>query len=146
LIVRTDRGSASVEVAILTPAFLLLIVVAAVVGRVAIAQNAIDLAAHDAARAASISRTAAAAHTAATAAAGDTLAQQGLLCDPLDVDVDVTDFATDPGQPADPGNPPVVTVDVSCVVSLVDLPMLDVDDVTVAATHTSPLDFYRGRT
>jgi hypothetical protein len=144
--VRRDRGSASVEVAILTPAFLLLIVVAAVVGRVTIAQNAIDLAAHDAARAASISRTAGAAQAAASAAAGDTLAQQGLLCAPLSVEVDVADFATDPGEPADPGDPPVVAVQVSCAVSLVDLPMLDADAVTVTATHTSPLDFYRGRT
>jgi Flp pilus assembly protein TadG len=141
-----DRGSASVEVAILTPAFLFLIVLAAVVGRVTIAQNAIDVAAHDAARAASIARTAGAAEDGATEAATDTLAQQGLSCAGLDVEVDVDDFDTAPGLPTDPGNPPIVSVRVICQVSFVDLPMLDLDQATVAASHTSPIDFYRGRT
>ena len=142
----TDRGSASVEVAILTPAFLFLFVLAAVVGRVTIAQNAIDLAAHDAARAASISRTAGAAESAATAAAEDTLAEQDLDCVPLDVIVDSDDFGDALGVPANPNNPPTVSVRIVCDVSLVDLPMLDLDTTTVEATHTSPLDYYRGRT
>lgn len=141
-----DRGSASVEVAILTPAFLFLIVLAAVVGRVTIAQNAIDLAAHDAARAASISRTAGQAEDAATAAAEETLADQELDCVPLTVTVDSDDFGDALGVPTNPNNPPIVTVRVVCDVSLVDLPMLDLDSVEVEATHTSPLDYYRGRT
>jgi hypothetical protein len=141
-----DRGSASVEVAILTPAFLFLIVLAAVVGRVTIAQNAIDVAAHDAARAASIARTADEAEDAAAGAATDTLEQQGLSCAGLDVEVDVDDFDTAPGLPSNPGNPPIVSVRVVCQVSLVDLPMLDFDEATVVATHTSPIDYYRGRT
>jgi Flp pilus assembly protein TadG len=142
----TDRGSASVEVAILTPAFLFLFVLAAVVGRVTIAQNAIDLAAHDAARAASISRTAAQAESAAGAAARDTLAEQDLDCVPLDVTVDSDDFGDALGVPANLNDPPTVTVRIVCAVSLVDLPMLDLDAVAVEATHTSPLDYYRGRT
>jgi hypothetical protein len=141
-----DRGSASVEVAILTPAFLFLIVLAAVVGRVTIAQNAIAVAAHDAARAASIARTASEAEDAAAGAATDTLEQQGLSCAGLDVEVDVDDFDTAPGLPSNPGNPPIVSVRVVCQVSLVDLPMLDFDEATVVATHTSPIDYYRGRT
>ena len=51
-----ERGSVSIEVAVLAPAFIALMVLAGVVGRTAVAAEAIDAAAHDAARAASISR------------------------------------------------------------------------------------------
>ena len=47
-----ERGSVSVEMAILAPVFVLLIIAAIVFGRTAIAANALDVAAHDAARAA----------------------------------------------------------------------------------------------
>src|SRR5690606_9319191 len=91
---RWQRGSVSVEMAILAPAFLLLIVLGIVHGRVAIAANAIDVAAHDAARAASISRTAAAAEANARAAAGEALQRQGLACvEAPRIDPDVSGFA-----------------------------------------------------
>ena len=53
-----ERGSVSIEVAVLAPAFIALMVLAGVAGRSAVAAEAIDAAAHDAARAASISRSA----------------------------------------------------------------------------------------
>jgi Flp pilus assembly protein TadG len=134
-----DRGSVSVEVAMLTPAFLLLVALAAVTGRTAIAQNAIDLAAHDAARAASISRTAGTARRAGEAAAVDTLRAQGLACVPR-VTVDTSGFATPVGSPA------AVRVVVDCVVSFTDLALPGVPGSReLSADFTSPIDRYRGR-
>lgn len=135
-----DRGSVAVETAILLPAFLILIVLAIVVGRTTIAQNAVDLAAHDAARAASISRTADVARSAALAAAGGTLTRQGIGCGPLTVAVDTAGFSRPVGEPA------AVTVTVTCVVSLADVaPPGAPASRTLSASFTSPLDRYRGR-
>lgn len=142
---RPDRGSVSVELAILTPAFLLLIVFAIVAGRTAIAYNAIDLAAHDAARAASISRDAGTAETQALAAALDTLAQQGLGC--VDtaggaalVTVDTSGFRVPMGQPA------AVSATVTCTVSFADVALPGVPTSRrLTSTFVSPLDTYRTR-
>ena len=138
---RPDPGSISVELAILLPAFLTLIVLAVVVGRQAIAQNAIELAAHDAARAASLSRTAAAAQTSATAAARDTLARQGLACAGLTIAVDTAEFSRPVGQPAS------VSATVVCRVSFADIALPGVPGTrTLSASFVSPLDQYRSRT
>lgn len=136
-----DHGSVSVEIAILAPAFLLLIVLAAVAGRTAIAQNAVDLAAHEAARTASLARTATAAEIDGETAASATLNQQGLDCgDTLQVAVDTSGFAAAIGEPA------TVTATVSCTVSFADLVMPGVPGgKTVVATYVSPLDRYRSR-
>jgi hypothetical protein len=142
----TDSGSVSIEVAILTPVFVLLIALAAVAGRSAVGQNAIEVAAHDAARAASISRTATAADANARAAVDASLAAQGLNCVTLAVQTDVADFDTPVGPPANPQDPPVVSVSISCELSFVDVPMPGVPDRAVLrAAFTSPLDWYRSR-
>lgn len=134
-----DRGSVSVEVAVLMPAFLFLVALAAVTGRTAIAQNALDQAAHDAARAASISRTAAAAGAAGESAALDALRRQGLGCAPQ-VTVDTSGFATPVGAPA------VVRVTVGCAVSFADLALPGVPGSrALGAEFTSPIDRYRSR-
>ena len=136
----TERGSVAVEVAILTPGLLVLIVLAVVTGRTAIAQGAIDLAAHDGARAASLSRTAAGAQTSAHAAAEQTLAQQGLACTSLSVEVDTSQFTRPVGQPA------AVRVTVTCLVSFADVALPGVPGSRqLSATFTSPLDQYRTR-
>jgi len=139
---RRDRGSISVELAILLPGFVYLIVLAVVTGRQVIAQGAIDLAAHDAARAASLSRTAAVAQSRADAAALDTLTQQGLACASLTVTVNTAGF----GVPV--GNPASVTVTVVCQVSFADLAALPgvPGARTLTASFVSPLDQYRSRT
>jgi Flp pilus assembly protein TadG len=139
--VRRDRGSVSVEVAILAPAFLMLVVLAGIAGRTAIAQNAVDLAAHDAARTASLARTAGTAQTQGTATAGATLADQGLNCDgPPDVHIDTGGFTVPVGQPAN------IAVTVTCHVTFADLVMPGVPGgTTVEATFVSPLDQYRSR-
>ena len=143
---RAERGSVSIEVAILTPVFILLVALAAVAGRSTIAQNALEVAAHDGARAASISRTAAAADANARAAVDSSLDSQGLDCANLSVRTDVADFATPVGPPADPADPPVVSVRITCRLSFADLPMPGVpDEARLSAAFTSPLDWYRSR-
>lgn len=139
---RYDRGSVSVELAILLPGFVYLIVLAIVAGRQVVAQGAIDLAAHDAARAASLSRSAATAQARATTAAQDTLAQQGLACSSLTVTVDTEQFALPVGTPAS------ISVTVQCVVSFADLAALPgvPGSRTLTASFVSPLDQYRSRT
>lgn len=140
-----QQGSVSVELAILTPAFLLLMAFGIVGGRTAVAYNAVDLAAHDAARSASISRDAATAEVRAVTAALDTLAQQGLGCvdtpsgEPV-VSVDTSGFRVPVGQPA------AVSVTVTCTVSFADIAPPGVPDRRrLTSTFVSPLDTYRSR-
>lgn len=140
-----SRGSVSVEVAILTPAFLLLIVMAIVAGRTAIAHNAIDLAAHDGARAASLARDATTAREAAVSAAVDSLSRQGLRCvnDVAgDVLVDTSGFA----QPVDSLELGFVSVTVTCEVSFADVAIVNAPATReLTSTFVSPLDTFRER-
>lgn len=136
-----SRGSVSVEMAILTPAFVLLIVTAIMLGRTAIAAHAIDVAAHDAARAASISRSGPAAADAAEAAAEEALRRQGLDCagDPA-VLPDVSGFGQQGVELA------LVSVTVSCEVSFTDIAIAGVPSNRVlTTTFVSPIDIFRER-
>ncbi|WP_433350710.1 TadE/TadG family type IV pilus assembly protein [Micromonospora sp. CA-111912] len=151
---RDERGSVAVEVAVLAPAFLALLVLAGVAGRTAIAQEAIESAAHDAARAASISRNATTARQQALAAASNQLDWQRANCagEPTltfsgSVDGDAVSF--DEAFASDPGEPAAVTVRVACTVSFADidlslLPAMPTNR-TISAAFTSPLDRYRSR-
>ena len=67
--VRSDEGSAAIEAAIVLPALIMLLCLAIAGGRIVISGAKIDSAAEDAAREASIHRTAAAAQSAAQSAA-----------------------------------------------------------------------------
>src|SRR5688572_8455086 len=87
---RRDAGAASVELAILAPAFMALFVVLMIAGRIGTARQAIDAAAFDAARTASLARDAGQAQQQAQAAATRTLASQGLTCRSLTVTVDTS--------------------------------------------------------
>ncbi|MEU8329573.1 TadE/TadG family type IV pilus assembly protein [Micromonospora sp. NPDC048839] len=149
-----ERGSVSIEVAVLAPAFIALMVLAGVAGRTAVAAEAIEAAAHDAARAASISRTSVTAREAALKAVQDQLDWRGLAC-ANDLSPELT--ATVAGQSRNfddafssaVGEDATVTVTVVCLVSLRDI-SLDVlpgmpSEKQVSATFTSPLDRYRGR-
>ncbi|MGC5017314.1 TadE/TadG family type IV pilus assembly protein [Micromonospora sp. DT47] len=153
---RRTRGSVSVEVAVLAPAFITLVVLAGVAGRVAVADEAVEAAAHDAARAASISRDAPTAKRAAEDAARRQLDWRGLNCAGApqvsvwgstggDGRVSLT---TAYGRPL-LGEPVSIWVRVSCAVSLDDIrfPGLSGWSGTkrVEATFASPLDSYRSR-
>jgi Flp pilus assembly protein TadG len=149
-----ERGSVSIEVAVLAPAFIALMVLAGVVGRSAVAAEALDAAAHDAARAASISRNSATAEKEALEAAQKQLDWHGLAC-ANDLDPTFTGRIGDAKVPFDDafsstvGTDASVTVKISCRVSFQDitlgiLPGMKVDRL-ITAEFTSPLDRYRSR-
>src|SRR5258705_13718893 len=98
---RDDRGSATLELVILAPAFLLLIFVAITGVRIELAGAAVEQSSYDAARTASISRDAADARTRALDAAKTTLAKQHLQCrgEPTPP-LDISGFKVPPSQPA----------------------------------------------
>ena len=136
----TERGSVSVELALLAPALLLLLSFAVLAGRTQIADGAVQEAARAAAREASLARDAATAAAQASSHAQQTLAAQDLRCQRTTVDVDTAGFSAPPGRPGD------VTVTLACTVGMADLlaPGLP-GSVTVEASFTSPVDAYRER-
>ncbi|WP_089004518.1 TadE/TadG family type IV pilus assembly protein [Micromonospora viridifaciens] len=149
-----ERGSVSIEVAVLAPAFIGLMVLAGVAGRTAVAAEAVESAAHDAARAASIARDARTGRTAATDAARRQLDWSGLHCTAPpaltfrgSVRGTATSFAA--AYRSAPGVSASVTITVTCTVSFADLRAPGLPGVpggkTVSASFTSPLDTYRSR-
>lgn len=137
---RRDRGSAAIEAAIGVPAFLLFVALIVGAGRVAIAHQAVEAAAAEAARSASIERTQPAAARAAGDAAAATLANQQLRCLSTQIDVDTSGFAVPVGTPAS------VNATVTCVVDLGDVSVPGLPrSLTITETMSSPLDTYRGR-
>ena len=135
----SDEGSTVVEVVILAPALALFLGLIIAGGRLAVAHQAVEAAAAQAARAASIARTQDEALTAAQSAATSALGAQGLNCVASEVSVDVAGFATPAGTPASVG------ATVTCQVSLADtLPGLP-GSLGVTATVRSALDTYRER-
>lgn len=137
---RGEQGSTTLELVVWAPGLLLIVGLLVVAGRVNGANAAVEQAATDAARTASISRTAGAATTRATATAGATLTAQGLPCTATTVTVNTSGFAAPPGQPA------TVTTTVSCPVQLADLAIPGLPGTrTVSHTATSSLDTFRER-
>jgi Flp pilus assembly protein TadG len=132
---RGDDGFGTVEMVLLTPVLVLLLLLVVGVGRVEQARLQVTGAARDAARAASLSRTADAAASQAQASADVALAGQSVTCvgGPV-VSVDTSQFV--------PGGQVVVTV--TCPARLGDLgfPGLPATK-TLTATAASPLEQYR---
>ncbi|MFD9685225.1 TadE family protein [Kitasatospora sp. NPDC059146] len=137
---RGDRGSVSLELAILAPVLLGMLVVIVAAGRVHLARNVVDDAARNAARAASLERDAASARTAAQRVARQTFQDQGLTCTGLSVTVPTSGFQAPLGTPSS------VTVSVRCTVSLSDVAFPGLPGSTTASSDfTSSIDAYRGR-
>ena len=138
---RAQRGSVSIEMAVVAPAILALFAGAVIGGRVNIARQALEAAAYDAARTASLARTAGEANEQASAAADSTLDAQGLSCTSLEVTISTTGFEVPVGQAA------TVTATVSCTATLSDVALPGMPgSVPLEASFTSPLDTYRSRT
>ncbi|MGF0118783.1 TadE/TadG family type IV pilus assembly protein [Promicromonospora sp. Marseille-Q5078] len=135
-----ERGSMSVELVILLPVLLLCLAAIGLGARIWTANLAVNSAATEAARTASIARTQPEAIRMATDGATATLANQDVGCLSTTVDVDTSGFAAPAGTPAS------VTARVTCVVNLagLDLPGIPTRK-TVTSTVTSPLDTYRER-
>lgn len=137
---RHERGSASIETTLGAVVILMMLGLVVLGGRLSLAGQAVEAAAFEAARSASIARTAGEAQASSQSAASATLANQSLRCRSTSVDVDVSGFATPIGTPAS------VQASVNCVVDLSDLTLPGVPGTrTVTATATSPIDTYRER-
>ncbi len=134
-----EKGSVAAEVAIAIPVLVaVLLLVGVLIARGVDARLRLDDAAHQAARAASLTRNPAAATLAAQQAATAALAHAGVDCADPSVAVDTSDFA--------PGG--VVTVTVSCRLDLSYAAALLAtgDQRTLTATASSPIDTYRAVT
>jgi hypothetical protein len=104
-------------------------------GRLVQARGDVDSAARDAARAATLARSADDAHAAARHAAAAALGDGTALCASLAVDVDTSAFR--------PGGH--VTVSVMCRLQLADLALLGIPGVrTLTGRSTSTVDRHRG--
>lgn len=124
----------------LTPVLVVLVGLLVVAGRVALAGTSVEQVADEAARSASMARTATGARRAAEDGAERALAEQSLRCSRVDVALDVGGFAVPVGVPAQ------VRATVTCVVALSDLALPGFPGSrTVTATAVSPLDTYRER-
>ena len=137
---RSERGSASIEAAIGVPAFMLFVGLIIFGGRTATTHQALESAAADASRSASIERVGPAAQHAAEQAARSSLSNQQIHCRSIDVAVDAGGFQTAVGQDA------TVAVSVTCRLDLSDLAVPGVPGSrTLRATMSSPIDTWRER-
>ncbi len=135
-----DEGSATLELAILTPALFALLALVVVAGRIEVAGGAVEQASAAAARDASLARTPAAARQAALAAVTASLAGQDLHCAAVTVVVDTGGFAAPVGTIAE------VSARVSCTVNMADLAIPGTPGTrTLTAETSSALDRYRSR-
>lgn len=137
--VRDEGGSAVVELAVLAPAFGLILALIIAGGRLAVAHQGVESAAGEAARTASIARTPSHAAQTAAASARSTLIAQRTRCLDIAVEVDTTGFATAVGAPASVG------ATVTCRLDLAGLLPGLPGSMNVTATVRSPLDTYRER-
>jgi len=137
---RDERGSAAIEAAIGVPAFALFVGLVIFGGRTATTHQALQSAAADAARSASLARNADVARVDARRAATSSITNQKIGCSAIDVAVDTSDFDKQPGVPGS------VNVTVSCRLDLSDLAVPGVPGSRVMrATMSSPIDTWRER-
>ena len=137
---RDERGSAAVEAAVGLPAFMLFVGLIIFGGRTATTHSAVESAAAEAARTASLARTASEATQDAKAAAQASLANQDIHCLSVTVSVDVSDFAKTVGEAGS------VSATVECLLDLADLSVPGVPGSRpIKATSSSPLDTWRER-
>ncbi len=135
-----ERGSVTLELAILTPALILLLGLLILGGRVEVAASAVEQAAAAAARAASLERNVAAAQVAAESAVDRETAARDIRCVTTTVEVDAS------GLTAPLGTSASVTVRASCTVTMTDLAVPGLPGSrTITAEATSAVDRYRTR-
>ncbi|MER6146221.1 TadE/TadG family type IV pilus assembly protein [Streptomyces sparsogenes] len=129
-----DRGSAAVEIVLVTPLLMLVLLTVVALGRLADARLVAADAAHQAARAASLARTEAEARTAARRTTDAALHNAGVAC--TRPKVALTTNGLRPGG--------VVTAKVTCSVELRDLTHVGMPGrITLHGTAFSPVDVHR---
>ena len=139
---RSERGlSASIEMAVLVPALVLIIAVIIGAGRLALARLTVQQWADSAARTATLARDASTATARARAVVASDAAGSATRCrEGWQLSVDAAAFALPVGQPG------TVGVTVRCEVPLADLLLPGVPGtITVEGLASSTLDRYRGR-
>jgi Flp pilus assembly protein TadG len=131
---RDDRGSIAVEVAVIAPAFIVLMLLVVLAGRVSEAEAQVNRAASEAARAASLRQHPSDAARDADLVAHDNLTA-GVRCEVLTVDTDLDEFRAG-GR---------VAVTVTCVASMSDVTLLGVPGQrTFSSRSVEVIDRYRG--
>jgi Flp pilus assembly protein TadG len=131
---RGERGSVSVEVAVIAPAFIFLLLLVVFAGKVSEADGNVERAAAEGARAASLRQRPDDAVTDAEAAVEANLRQAGVPCAHLTTSVDTAHF--------EPGG--TVTVTVRCEASMADVTLLGVPGTRAfSATSVEVIDTYR---
>lgn len=129
-----ERGSSTLELVIAAPVLLIFILFIVGLGRMALASQQVDAAAHEAARAASLQRAEGASVADGEAAARRALNQRGLSCASMSVTVDVSSYAPS-GQ---------VRAAVTCVARLTDVAMAGFPgSKTYRADAVVPIEQYR---
>jgi Flp pilus assembly protein TadG len=137
---RNERGTLSIEAAIIGPTMLVFILVILAAGRYAMARQAVAGAADAAARAASISRTAEGGRAAATDVATASLQGKGVNCISRTIETDTTGFNAPLGVTAS------VTTQISCTVNFSDITLPGLPGSAVLnAQGRSVIDAYRER-
>ena len=132
---RDECGSTSTELTLLTPLLIVMLLFLVLCGRLADTKLRINDVAHQAARAATLTRTPNQATAEARATADAALASAGITCQSLTVSTDT--------QGMRPGS--TVTVTVACTVGLEDLTLLGVPGSrTFSSSFSSPVDVWRG--
>ncbi|KMS74242.1 hypothetical protein ACM01_15115 [Streptomyces viridochromogenes] len=135
-----DRGSAALSLAIFVPVALVLIGFTIACGRVALAEGAADAAARDAARTASLASDPASGEADARHAAQTSLANSGIRCAGISVELDTSGLSAPVGQAAS------VTATVSCTAPLSELALPGVaGSKTLTSTKTSVVDTWATR-
>ena len=134
---RSERGTAAVELALLAPVLVVLVAVVTAAGRMVGTKSAVLSVAREAARAAAEAPNAAAAHDAAIATAQQVA--EGLGLDPARLSIVEDPHGFVRGAPYE--------VSVSYQVSMADLPGLGLlpGSVTLGAEHGELIDTYRSR-
>ena len=132
---RRQDGSVTTEVVLITPVLLVLLGFVVMTGRIGEVDGAVVHAAHQAARAASLAGTPDAARTQAVTTANANLADIGISCSRLLVEVDTSRF--------EPGGD--VAVAVSCTVDLGDIAFAGLPgERTLDARAVEVIDRHRG--
>lgn len=130
----------SLELVILAPSLMAFVALIVFGARVSLAQQAVQVAANDASRSASIERTQDAAVASGTRSASATLTTQEVECRSVDVTVDASAFEAALGERA------TASATVTCVVSMGSLSMMGIPgEMEISRTASSPIDSYRER-
>ncbi|MDP9386966.1 MAG: pilus assembly protein [Actinomycetota bacterium] len=130
-----QAGVAAVELTLLMPVLVAAMLFVVGLGRIVTARGDVEVAARDAARAASLVRDLTDADEAARAAAGSALTGGGVRCRGLEVRTDTAAWTAEA----------MVAVEVACTVDLADVALVGLPGTKeLRARSVAPLDVYRG--